>query len=93
MTISPTYRIPILRTFVAQALVSVIASLVLDGGTAFEVVGIAVAAYWGALVIIVLRHPLTPSRGDLLWARLGFAVSLALAAVVCPAVWWSRGWI
>lgn len=91
MTISRDYKTPVLRTAVAQGIVLLLGGMVLDGGFFLFTSVIAAAAYWVALLIIVARHPASPAKGDLIWARAGFAIALALAFAIGPLVLYLRG--
>jgi len=76
MTISTDYKRPVLRTAVAQGIVLLLGGMCLDGGFFLFTSVIATAAYWVALLIIIVRHPAAPRRGDLIWAGAGFAMRL-----------------
>ena len=91
MTISNDYKVPVVRTGVAQGIVLLIGGMCLDGGFFLFTSLIAAAAYWAALIIIVARHPASPSRGDLIWAKGGYPIAFALAFVIGPLVLYLRG--
>ena len=91
MTISRDYKIPVMRTAVAQGIVLLIGGMCLDGGFFLFTSLIAAAAYWAALIIIVARHPASPARGDLVWAKGGYAIALALAFAIGPLVLYLKG--
>lgn len=91
MTISTDYKRPLVRTAVAQGIVLLLGGVCLDGGHFLLTAVMATAAYWAALLIIVIRHPASPSRGDLIWASSGFAIALALAFVIGPLVVYLKG--
>jgi len=69
MTFSKKYKEPVVRTSVAQGLLLLVGGTILDGGNFLFTALIAAAAYWAALLIVVARHPLVPSKGDLIWAK------------------------
>lgn len=89
--ISRDYRTPVVRTAVAQGIVLLLSGTVLDGGFFRFTSLIAAAAYWAVLAIVMARHPASPSRGDLIWARAGFAIALALAFALGPMILHLRG--
>lgn len=91
MTLSSDYKRPVVRTVVAQAIVLLLTSMVLDGGFFFAISLIAVAAYWAGVVIVVARHPASPTRGDLIWAGAGFAIALAMTFALGPLVLYLGG--
>jgi hypothetical protein len=89
--ISKDYKMPVVRTSVAQVIVLVLGGICLDGGFFLATSLIAVAAYWAELLIVVARHRLSPTRGDLIWASAGFAIALAMTFVLGPLVLQLRG--
>lgn len=75
----------------AQGIVLLLGGMCLDGGHFLFTAVMATAAYWAALLIVVIRHPASPSRGDLIWASAGFAIALAFAFAIRPLVLYLRG--
>lgn len=82
--VARAYKRPIAGNAMGQFLCLLLASTILDGGFIFATAGIAVFAYWAAVVIVVVRHPASPTKGDLGWVRVGFVVSLVLAFIIGP---------
>jgi hypothetical protein len=76
---------------VAQGIVLLVGSMILDGGFFLFTSLVAAAGYWVALIMIVARHPASPGRADLIWARAGFVIALALGFAIGPLVLYSRG--
>jgi len=89
--ISKDYKKPVIRTAVAQVIVLLIGTMVLDGGFFFATSLIAAAAYWFGFLAVIVRHPSSPTKGDLVWASAGFAVALALTFALGPLVLYLKG--
>lgn len=86
MDISHEYRRPIFVSLFAQAIVLLATSLILDGGIILRSAAVAALAYWGTLLVVVGRHPTTPTRGDLIWAKAGFPIALCAATIAFQLV-------
>jgi hypothetical protein len=93
LNISKDYKSPVVRTAVGQGIVLLTGCLVLDGGFFLAATLIAAVAYWVVLGFVVFRHPASPSKGDLIWASAGFAITLVLALALVPVVLCLRGQI
>lgn len=91
MTISKAYKTPVVRTAIAQGLVLFLGGMMLDGGFFLTASFFAVIAYWAVMLIIALRHPASPTRGDLIWASAGFAIAFAVTFALGPLVLYLRG--
>ena len=76
---------------VVHLLLFLLSGMILDGGFFFATSLVAVAAYWVGFAIVVVRHPASPTRGDLIWASAGFAIALALTFAIGPLVLYLRG--
>jgi hypothetical protein len=79
--ISPTYDHVIRNSLIVQVIVGILAVLMLDGGIAARVVGIAVVAYWLCAALVIARRPHEPTKLDLEILRWGFWVVLGIAAL------------
>ena len=93
MTLFKDYKTPAIRTAVAQGIVLLLGGMMLDGGFFMAASVIAVAVYWAVLVVIAVRHPVSPTRGDLIWASAGFAIALAFTFAIGPLVLYLRDWL
>ncbi|HUR44345.1 MAG TPA: hypothetical protein VMZ27_00620, partial [Candidatus Saccharimonadales bacterium] len=91
MTLSSSYKKAAARTAIAQVIVFLLAGLMLDGGFFARITLVAGVAYWARFIFVVVRHPKLPTRGDLVWASAGFAISLALTFAVGPVAVLLRG--
>jgi hypothetical protein len=85
VTFSKSYR-PALRDAVfLQAFLALIASLILDGGVLTGLLLVASIAFWIGVVLVVFRRPLSPSRFDLSYLRIGLFVlfAICIATTLC----------
>lgn len=66
----------------------------IDAGVSFELWWRAVIAFWGTVILMILRRPHTPTKVDLFLVRWGFIpLFLLLTPVVLVLAWrlvWSR---
>ncbi len=91
LQISKEYKTAFVRTAQAQVIVLLAASMILDGGFFAATSFIAAAAYWGGLLVVVVRHPSNPTKGDMVWANVGFAIAFALTFAIGPLVLFLKG--
>lgn len=73
-----------------QALAVLISCLLLDGGAFLDVCLLAFIAFWGGVLVIVLRRGAASTKLDLSFIRAGSIPLLALT--VLYAVWRSNGY-
>ena len=78
--VSPLYKPAVRFALAGQLVVGVSARLLLDGGHAARVVGVAALAFWLATALVLARRPHAPTGADLAWVRGGFWPVLAVAA-------------
>lgn len=81
LPIAPAYDHQIWFSVKQQVVLAILASLVLDMGQCARGMASVMVGYWVGTAIILLRRPMSPSKGDLLFVRWGCAV-LAAAAVL-----------
>ncbi len=79
LPISPSYRKPVFEAVALQALLGFFSLLILDGGATARLCGMALVAFWVGAVVLICRHPQSPSRTDIELIRIGY---LPLAALV-----------
>ncbi len=68
-----------------QVVLAVLAVLILDMGEAARGMGAVMIGYWTGIVIILIRRPLSPTKGDLFFVRWGcslLATTLVFAYLV-----------
>ena len=70
--ISRRYEPPILSALMAQGIAAIVAMLLLDGGHAARVLGVALLAFWGTAGFLIARRRTDPTPGMLAWIRLGW---------------------
>lgn len=79
--ISPAYDGVIRKSLVVQLVVGSVAALMLDGGIAARVVGVAVLGFWLCAAVIIVHRPREPSNVDLAFVHWGFWLVLAISVV------------
>lgn len=80
-----------LSAFVQQALILVLAGMILDGGVIGQMCLYALAAFWGGVAVILIRRRQSPSRLDLLLVRGGYLPVCVLSVILTRAIWHWRG--
>lgn len=85
-SLSSAYRPATKTALLQQGIVLILASLTLDMGQTICEAVTAVAAYWLAYGIIVVRRPSSPTRDDMFLIRYGFLFMFASAVAILPFV-------
>ncbi len=83
--IDPAYDRQIWFAVKQQVVLTILAGLVLDMGETVRGMAAVMIGYWVGTVIILVRRPMSPSKGDLLFVRWGcslLAASLVLLSLV-----------
>jgi hypothetical protein len=85
LAIAPAYDQQIWFSVKQQVVLAILAALVMDDGQTARGMAAVVIGYWIGTVVILVRRPFSPSRGDLLFVRWGCALMAAtlLAACIC----------
>ena len=89
--ISPSYKRPIGTAVVVQAIIALLASLILDGGTVARICGIALVAFWGGVAVLIWRRPHNPTKTDLALIQLGYFLVAGIAWFLVLWIWDLRG--
>ena len=84
--ISSVYWPPMRTALLQQNTIIILASLVLDEGQAISMAIIAIAAYWLAFGIPVLRRPRSPTEGDAALIRYGFLLIFVAVILAAPII-------
>jgi hypothetical protein len=84
--IAPAYDRQIWFSVKQQVLLAILAVLVLDMGEAARAMAAVIAGYWAGATVVVMRRPLSPSKGDLLFVRWGCSL-LAAGFLAGYLVW------
>lgn len=77
--LSPFYRDATRFALCLQFPIAMLSLLLLDGGTAARVFGIAMSGFWTGAGLIACRRPWNPTRYDLLFWKWGFLPCLVFA--------------
>jgi len=91
LPISLSYRKPIFEAVVLQLILGILSLMILDGGDCARICGAALIAFWGGVVVLMWRHPRTPTKTDLQLVRFGYLPVVAISFVVIHLVWAARG--
>jgi hypothetical protein len=91
LPISPKYDSAVFDAIVLQLIVGILSKMILDGGQAAQICGIALAAFWGGVAVLMWRFPLAPKRLDLGMIRFGYLPILLLAGFLTEVIWQLRG--
>jgi hypothetical protein len=84
--ISSAYWPPTKTALFQQGIVFILALLMLDMGQTMCEAVTAIGAYWLAFGIIVVRRPVSPTRGDIFLIRYGFLLVFCFAVAALPFV-------
>jgi hypothetical protein len=91
LPISPKYDSPIFEAVALQIVLGLLAALILDGGGIAQVCGIALLAFWGGAVVLIWRHPQSPSRLDVELIRFGYFPVILVSFFLACWIWHLRG--
>jgi hypothetical protein len=80
-------------SLILQVLSCVVAAMVNDGGALLEIWWRAVATYWGGFIVVLVRRPDIPTRGDLFAIEWGVLCLFVITPVVSGVVWQLMGLI
>jgi hypothetical protein len=92
LRIHPAYDHQIWFSIAQQVILTILACLVLDEGEVAHGMGAILVGYWIGTVIILLRRPFSPTKGDLLFVRWGCSLLAAAVVCVCLARGLLTGW-
>ena len=76
-TIAPAYGQAIWFAIKQQAILAILAALVLDMGQTAAALAAIIIGYWVGAAVIVARRPMSPSKVDLIFVRWGCALLAA----------------
>ena len=71
---------------VVDAVLLLIASMILDGGATFHLVGSAVAAHFAGSALILLRRRKAPTKADYVFVKLAVWPLIVIAAALLPSL-------
>src|SRR5262245_26503509 len=85
--ISPLYWPALRFGGILQAVLGLLTALLLDGGRIFGCFQVGFLAYWLIVGLIMVRRPLTPTKGDIVFIRWGIVLTMFVAGNCAPFVW------
>jgi hypothetical protein len=85
--ISPLYWAAFREAAFAQSLLGIPMALLLDGGRTFSFFIVALLSDWVCIILIVARRPMTPTKFDLSFIRIGILPMCILTGAIAPLIW------
>ncbi len=82
---------PLSFTIIAQLILYFFFGMALDGGILFQNLYFTSLAFWGSVVVLLLRKRWNPSPADLFYVKWGFFPILIIAPFIALFVWHLRG--
>ena len=76
------YFEPIKTAVAQQAIVLILASLILDGGQILRLCSVPAMASWICTLLVMLRRPTSPTKLDLAIVKFGFWLAIPLVVVI-----------
>lgn len=70
-----------------QVILGILSLMILDGGDCARICGAALLAFWGGAIVLIWRHPQTPTKTDLELVRFGYLPVVVITFVVIHLVW------
>ena len=83
---APTYLADMRAAILLQAVLGVLAALVLDFGQTLRAFAVAFLCQWAMTWVIIFRRPMNPTRLDRAMVRYGIVPVMALI-LLCGATW------
>lgn len=87
-SLSEEWTFPLLQ----QAIVMILAGMVLDGGRIFQMCFYAMVAYWGGIFMMSRRRKKAYTRVDLLLVRYAFIPLCVISGYLTSWIWHLRGY-
>lgn len=91
LAISDKYLSPLKVSVALQIVAALVCSIILDGGYCGILI-FSLVAYWLGVLIIVLRRPLKPTRGDIIFVAGGFPLVLIVGWTFAVQPWCPPGY-
>src|SRR5262249_12732787 len=91
LPISKDYKGPVFEALAIHVIIAILSLLILDGGRAGQVCGVALVAFWAGAAVLIYRRPHKPSRIDLQIIRFGYLPVVVIAFVFVNWIWHLRG--
>ena len=89
--LSAAYHLPLRDGILLVFMFSFPGAITLDMGEAAAITEGTLITYGLLLLMILIRRPLRPTRGDLWMVRLGFPILYFVGVLVYPWTWHLRG--
>jgi TatA/E family protein of Tat protein translocase len=100
--LSPLYWPALGFGIIVQAILGILTVLMLDMGQAFNVFKISFLCHWLGIFLLFARHPMSPTKADIVFVRWGTPLVMIVIGLIAPIVWkiigkdelsgWQRAW-
>ena len=91
LPISEEYDGPIWQALRLQVIIGLFSLLLLDFGQIAQFCGISLLAFWTGALVLIWRHPQSPSKVDLELIRFGYLVVVVIALGLVSWIWRLQG--
>ena len=91
LPISPHYRKAIFQAAALQVIIGFLSLMILDGGECAQTCGAALLAFWGGVIVMIWRHPQSPTYTDIRLIRFGDLPVVVLAGLMIHFAYHLRG--
>ena len=91
-SLSKEFRNALIVSILLQIVLGFLAAINLDGGVFFHLWWRAMAGYWAALIVILMKRPNAPTKVDLFLVRWGFIPLFLIITPVLTALMWRLVW-
>jgi hypothetical protein len=86
-SLSTKYRFSLTVALVLQTGASLLAAVTIDGGMSLRWVIFTMIAFWPAVLLIMHRRPLAPTKWDLIFVRSGCLLVGIAVLLMTTAIW------
>jgi len=92
ITAGSTLREAVRFALLQQAIILVLASMILDGGRFAQTCAYGVAGFWGGFMVLRMRRQNAPAKLDIALVRFGSIPACALSFFLTSWIWRLRGY-
>jgi hypothetical protein len=85
------YEKAIAFSFAYQLFLLLMSAMILDGGQCAQYMFVSMVAFWGAVIVLILRRRWNPSIIDILYIKWGIFPVLLSVPFIMGYVWHIRG--
>lgn len=74
-------------SLVYQLILLLFTGMILDGGRCSGYVTMAMIAFWGSVIVLIIRNPKNPKPVDIVYIKFGFIPVLIITPYIMGFVW------